>query len=268
MPPSQGRSPVTATLTPNEAALLAKVRTGSYVARARRRSRPEWQYHCAICGSAALDRGEVKAKRGWRYCSAECQSIARHGAGRTFQSPNPSCEVRYCRSGHVCQVERKPSGGPFYVCRTCHPNRSFGPPPNPRPSGRRRAAAKSKLRGQLQRQALSRFVEGPCLRCGRRFIGYREARHICCPLRRNQRDRIPNMARAYRQLICERDGWVCGICGRPTTGVLCDTANLIPRAATVDHIIRYADGGSDEPSNLRCACWECNWRRDLEGGGA
>lgn len=31
--------------------------------------------------------------------------------------------------------------------------------------------------------------------------------------------------------------------------------------ATLDHVIRLADGGPDEISNLVAACWDCNQRR-------
>lgn len=41
-----------------------------------------------------------------------------------------------------------------------------------------------------------------------------------------------------RLRILERDGRICGICGKPG-------------ADTVDHIIPYGSGGSDHPSNLR-----------------
>ena len=58
-------------------------------------------------------------------------------------------------------------------------------------------------------------------------------------------------ARAWRRLVAqivERDGGRCRLCGRPG-------------ADSADHVKRLADGGSDEPSNLRAAHVACNRQR-------
>lgn len=53
---------------------------------------------------------------------------------------------------------------------------------------------------------------------------------------------------ALRWQILERDKFTCQYCGRSAPSVPLE----------VDHIIPRADGGTDQPDNLVCACWSCN----------
>lgn len=53
---------------------------------------------------------------------------------------------------------------------------------------------------------------------------------------------------ALRKACLDRDGWVCGYCGR----------GLIGADATADHITPLAQGGVDELWNLRASCRRCN----------
>lgn len=52
-----------------------------------------------------------------------------------------------------------------------------------------------------------------------------------------------------RQLVVERDGRRCVQCGGTQGGL------------EVDHIVRYADGGSNAPENLRTLCHDCHVSR-------
>jgi 5-methylcytosine-specific restriction endonuclease McrA len=54
-------------------------------------------------------------------------------------------------------------------------------------------------------------------------------------------------------LVFKRDDNNCWLCGRKTRG---EVPAL--RAATLDHVIPLAKGGSHTYDNLRCACFECN----------
>lgn len=55
-----------------------------------------------------------------------------------------------------------------------------------------------------------------------------------------------------RQEVFERDGWQCQIrYDNRCVGI----------ATQIDHIIGYADGGTDDPSNLRASCAPCNAKR-------
>lgn len=53
--------------------------------------------------------------------------------------------------------------------------------------------------------------------------------------------------RRLRRLVLDRDQWRCYRCGR--------------HATHADHIVPYAEGGRDEPANLRAACAGCNLSR-------
>jgi len=58
--------------------------------------------------------------------------------------------------------------------------------------------------------------------------------------------------------ICDRDGWVCWLCGDPI-----DQALLPPhqKSGSADHVVALAKGGSDDDENLRAAHLGCNCRR-------
>jgi 5-methylcytosine-specific restriction endonuclease McrA len=51
-----------------------------------------------------------------------------------------------------------------------------------------------------------------------------------------------------------RDGFRCLYCAK-------DLRDADPRDITLDHIVPKVDGGSNEPSNLVCACKSCNCSR-------
>lgn len=56
-----------------------------------------------------------------------------------------------------------------------------------------------------------------------------------------------------RQMVFNRDGGVCQICGKPVSIT----------EFTVDHIIPAKRGGTNELSNYRCVCGRCNkWKSD------
>lgn len=58
--------------------------------------------------------------------------------------------------------------------------------------------------------------------------------------------------------ICERDGWLCWICGLEI-----DASLSVPHrhAGTADHVVPVSLGGSDTDNNLRAAHLACNSRR-------
>jgi 5-methylcytosine-specific restriction endonuclease McrA len=49
-------------------------------------------------------------------------------------------------------------------------------------------------------------------------------------------------------LLVQRDGDLCGLCGKPTP----------PDDRTIDHVIQKKDGGSDTAENVRLAHGKCN----------
>ena len=66
------------------------------------------------------------------------------------------------------------------------------------------------------------------------------------------------ISRRNRWAIYERDGRVCQLCDGPVDLSLAPSDRWSP---TLDHIVPYSRGGSDEESNLRLAHRSCNSRR-------
>jgi 5-methylcytosine-specific restriction endonuclease McrA len=63
--------------------------------------------------------------------------------------------------------------------------------------------------------------------------------------------------------IYERDGWLCGLCGKPI-----DKRRRFPDrlSATLDHIVPISRGGQHVPENVQAAHYTCNSsKRDRDG---
>lgn len=58
-----------------------------------------------------------------------------------------------------------------------------------------------------------------------------------------------------RQLVFQRDGYVCRICGKRTTVLHCD------------HIVPISRGGTNSPYNLQTLCPRCNMRKRAHYSG-
>lgn len=63
-----------------------------------------------------------------------------------------------------------------------------------------------------------------------------------------------------RDLIAEKQNWTCCYCGRGLLKADALKANgkPHPRAATVEHLRRRCEGGTNHPDNKAVACLECN----------
>lgn len=55
--------------------------------------------------------------------------------------------------------------------------------------------------------------------------------------------------------IFQRDGWVCGICGRKINKKL---KHPNPLSKSINHIIPLSKGGNDSPVNVQAAHLRCN----------
>lgn len=55
--------------------------------------------------------------------------------------------------------------------------------------------------------------------------------------------------------IFERDGWMCGICGKPINGTLKQPSR---QRVSLDHIVPVSKGGSHTRSNVQAAHLSCN----------
>lgn len=122
-----------------------------------------------------------------------------------------------------------------------------------------------------------RFFGGRCRHCGEHYIADRLAFENGTGLhcskqctkaagreRRRARKRDAYVADVYRYRVFERDGWRCQICKRAVSRT---AAVPHPRAATLDHIVPLALGGTHEPTNCQTACFGCNCRKSHVGVG-
>ena len=73
---------------------------------------------------------------------------------------------------------------------------------------------------------------------------------ITDPPKRKRRKRPP-LPPEVRQLVIDRDGTSCYLCG----------LQCYEHEIHIDHVIPRSRGGSDDPSNLKVACWLCNMRK-------
>lgn len=63
-------------------------------------------------------------------------------------------------------------------------------------------------------------------------------------------------AREKRQKLCKRQNNKCYWCG-----IQMNRIEHHPKSATLDHLVRRADGGGGNAENLVVACRECNGKR-------
>jgi 5-methylcytosine-specific restriction endonuclease McrA len=64
--------------------------------------------------------------------------------------------------------------------------------------------------------------------------------------------------------VFERDGWICGICGKKVNPRL---KYPDPRSASLDHIVPLNKGGDHVWSNVQLAHFGCNSGKRDHGGG-
>lgn len=96
-----------------------------------------------------------------------------------------------------------------------------------------------------------------CTVCGKAILGRRlraaEPMHNACRPRGRR-----SISRKVRLGVYERDGLTCQLCLRPVDLALPPADRW---SATLDHIVAYSLGGSDDEDNLRLAHRSCNSRR-------
>jgi hypothetical protein len=67
--------------------------------------------------------------------------------------------------------------------------------------------------------------------------------------------------RVRRQVVAERDAWVCWLCDAPVDPAL---RHPNPLSASLDHVQPLSRGGTDTYENTRLAHLTCNIRRGLK----
>lgn len=236
---------------------------------------------CAFCGVeyCALD----GRKRG-RTCSDECgHSLAIQNKRAKNKRERQQAKLRRRSAVHNCAhcgaefTRNGPHDARRKYCRTCSP---YNGQPSPdlaasfpsviaaarraRSESRRRRAHATLARSANGTEGAVIWVAGPCLECGEDFVFNQPAARFCsdtCKVKNHRRDgRARRRARIRggrvdRRRIFRRDGYRCQLCGRK---VRTDVAVPHPRAATIDHVVPLAAGGSHSNANAQTACFECN----------
>ncbi|MGW9196063.1 HNH endonuclease [Micromonospora chersina] len=109
----------------------------------------------------------------------------------------------------------------------------------------------------------------PCGGCGTSVTWPRIYCPPCASVRRSEHNQRKNLRRraggtrimSIRELA-ERDRWRCHLCRRRVSRAL---RYPHPRSASRDHLVPVADGGTNDPTNLALAHWDCNVRRRTGG---
>lgn len=204
------------------------------------RKRWRTERNCAWCVAAFTPK---RSSRDGIVCSRSC---AKQYEASKRRVPAPRKLTPRYVSGRSSFVEP-------VVCEACGEGytykreRSDGQP-------RRFCLTHSDLHGKERR----RFN---CAECGKDVITSwtgDSRRKFCsdsCCKRHHSRPGSQDIPRSVRRKIGDRDDWVCGLCGDSI-----DRNEEVPHpyAATIDHIVPRARGGSDELNNLQIAHFRCN----------
>lgn len=176
---------------------------------------------CAICGGP-MQLGSTSLPAG-QAAHNRCRST--HGTASRYRS---GCRCRPCRDA-VAEKQRR------YAAK-----RVAGGWPMPRSTRSAR-----------------------CGQCDRSFVARVDTRARFCSLDcandAQGRSESPRSAfkvsRSVRLSIFEAAGWQCQLCQALTRP---DEDYNHPRYPTLDHVVPRSRGGSDDASNLRLACRQCN----------
>lgn len=195
--------------------------------------------------------------------------------GTTFEQAGAGGPRRWCyeciplnaTSSHYARLKTATSGTHDITCEWCHQTKTV---PTKRrtycsPACYRDACRHAQTQPDPSRYEL-RYNECPA--CGRTWRppgrnAPGNGNLICSDeCRRIYHKAFTRYPPAVRLEVLERDNYICHICRKkiprhdPTMG---------PRSPTVDHLIPWSEGGTDDPANLAAAHRGCNTRRHTTG---
>lgn len=228
---------------------------------------------CLHCGAPVSRKSGARGPLP-KYCSESCRNGAKWlrqkaanpcpvCGGPMSRSSSSAAEVQRCRK---CQLgERKHGTTAMYDKGKCRCGRCKAAVA----ARQRRYAAKRKAEGRpIDYSAARVLVAATCGQCDVSFMsrtdgGVRRFCSLDCANDFQGRSPVARfrIARSKRLAIYEACGWVCQLCLSP---VRTDVKPSHPRYPTLDHIVPRAHGGSDDESNLRLACFQCNTRRGTD----
>jgi hypothetical protein len=123
------------------------------------------------------------------------------------------------------------------------------------------------------RRLASKPVDRFCLHCGAPMPQSMRKEAVFCSakcnesahrLKRSLRRRTGEGLTGWvRAEVFNRDRWVCGICRKKVDP---DLRHPDPMAPSLDHVLPIAEGGTNEPANLRLTHLRCNISRRHYGG--
>jgi 5-methylcytosine-specific restriction endonuclease McrA len=139
-------------------------------------------------------------------------------------------------------------------------------------SSRRRASYRKRLWSYPQRSCAgcgstfqpkrsdTRYCSEPCWwKCFRASQHRREAQRGSNRKRESVKKGASSAEHVVPRIVFERDGWKCGLCGRPTPRQLVGLRKS--QSPTMDHIVPLSAGGAHSYQNIQCACWRCNHKK-------
>lgn len=196
-------------------------------------SRPLRQLSCLQCGKTfeTKDGGEYRTRK---YCSKKCSAASAHAKARQEGRPFAGALCRGRNYGGIVHTVRK--------CKICE--RDFHPRTRHQLCCGKKCASTASLQAAILRRA-----DPELKRSKRSFMNARRA-----AARRSGGHR-PNPRQLLR--ICERDGWICHLCGLKIDWFATNRRDRPTR----DHIVPFSEGGNCDDSNLRAAHYGCNSRR-------
>jgi 5-methylcytosine-specific restriction endonuclease McrA len=200
---------------------------------AANQAKPPKRGLCSFCGEVFEWRGH-----GGKYCGKTCGMLAASERRKAKVKNDPEYRARFLAAKYRLRDEHPHN----QTCEGCGAT-YYRPATQPGRFCKRSCYESSKA-----------WVCGSCLACGKSMVTIHGGRYCsseCDPER-------PRIGPAKRRRIFKRDGYVCHLCGELT---LPDEPFPNLKAPTLDHVVPWSYGGSDEEENLKCACWSCNSAR-------
>lgn len=201
---------------------------------------------CGHCGKALWITPKLFAGQQCHYCGRECRALgSRHAVPHRFQC---------VRCGKQCSIQGNPrqKHKGLYCSRKCA-GATRGDKAKTRKAMRRAIAALERLifpsRRRLYRIKLLRI---------RKERAKRKSGNL---RKRCKRFGVPYDSSVSRLSVCNRDGWICAICGVKTIKET-NRHHPSPLEGTLDHIIplsRRIKGNTWD--NAQCACRRCNCQK-------
>lgn len=191
------------------------------------------EHPCGVCGTPTLNP---------RVCSLQCAGTM---ASYTKILIDEGFVIKPIGLSRLCAQCGKMTMRPRYCSDRCSRQAE-------RRRNRQRDLDRQKVYDQ-ERGHSGRCHLKPCLRCSWPTPRPKYCSEFCAMAASKPRRR--KISNKVREIVYNRDGWICYLCGLPVDPSVSTQSKL---GATIDHVIPVNAGGSDEIGNLRLAHRGCN----------